>query len=101
MLSVTLDTKNSHYTYVEPSTNRFTVTSKDDVGASIVRLALLAMNDPNSVPDEVQISGDAKSYRKLVGIMGSESGEKIDVTKQNVDEYKASLGPLEAAPVIR
>ncbi|KAG9004674.1 hypothetical protein FRB94_002516 [Tulasnella sp. JGI-2019a] len=98
-----LDTKNRHYTSIGPSTSKFTLTSKDDVGASIVRLALLAVGDPNSVPNEVRISGDAKSYQELASIMGSESDEKIDITEQNVDEYKASLGPLGAdpAPVIR
>ncbi|KAG8864086.1 hypothetical protein FRB96_006959 [Tulasnella sp. 330] len=88
-----LDSKNRHYTSIGSAEKKFTVTSKDDVGASIVRLSLLAAGDPNSVPDHVRINGDAKPYEELAEIMGAESGEKIDVTEQDVDEYKASLGP--------
>lgn len=58
---------------------KFSFTSKADTSASVARLAVLAVNDPSSVPDHVNVSGDAKSIKELAEIFSRESGEKFQV----------------------
>lgn len=86
-----LDTKCHHYTSVGPATGRFSMTSKDDIGRSLARLAILAANDPTSVPDRVRLSGDAKSYQELADIFSRENGEEIKVSEESVEEFTANM----------
>lgn len=52
-------------------------------------MSVLASADPQSVPDHIRISGDAKSPRELAKIMGRESGEEIQVKGGNFEENRA------------
>jgi len=74
-----LDTKHGVYTSVGHPTAKVTLTSKTDIAFSLVRLAILATENPSEVPDKVRISGDAVSYQKIADVMSKESGETITV----------------------
>jgi len=87
------DTKNRRYTALGPITNRFTVTSKSDIGSATVRAGLLALNNPASVPDVVIISGDAKSYQEIAEIVGRERGEEIQIVEESPEQNKPGSDP--------
>lgn len=56
-----------------------------DVGAAVARLSILAVADPTSVPDEVRISGDNRSFNELAEIVGQAVGKKIKVVEEPVE----------------
>lgn len=74
------------------------MTSKADIARSLVRLSLLAAKDPVSVPDQIRLHGDAKSYKEIAEIMSRECGETIKVSEENADEFLANIGEEHREP---
>lgn len=85
---VGLDTVNRTYTVAGQPNNKFSNTSTADVGSALVRLSLLAIENPGSVPDHIRLSGDAVSIAGLAKIVGDERGETIEVKTTDAAETK-------------
>jgi len=68
-----------------------TWTSLGDVGRTVAELAINAFADPNSVPNELRISGDVKSYREVAEIVGRQMGETIEVKGLDWETKRAEV----------
>ncbi|KAG8983576.1 hypothetical protein FRB94_007507 [Tulasnella sp. JGI-2019a] len=81
-----LDTKSGVYTSLGSGTadKEVSITSTADIAAAVARLAIIAVADPTSVPDQVRITGDNRSFNELADIVGSEVGKKITVVEEPV-----------------
>lgn len=73
------DTEKGVYSMLGDPSKRFTLTSINDVASSVLQLSILAAANPNSVPDHVRISGDAKAPNEVAELMQKESGQKVEV----------------------
>ncbi|KAG8859710.1 hypothetical protein FRB96_004284 [Tulasnella sp. 330] len=82
-----LDNKSGVYTSLGLGTSdkKVAITSTADIGAAIARLSTLAVADPQSVPDDVRISGDNKSWNELADIVGRATGKTIKVVEEPVE----------------
>ena len=67
-----------------------TFNSLTDIASSVVRLSLLALENPASVPDSVRLNGDARSFREIAEIVEKETGKTIQVKSIDQAEYTAS-----------
>ncbi|KAG9019440.1 hypothetical protein FRB90_002263 [Tulasnella sp. 427] len=83
-----LDTINRIYTAAGDPNNKFSVTSTTDIGSALVKLSILATENPASVPDQVRLSGDAVSIAELAQIVGKERAETIEVKTTDAAEMK-------------
>lgn len=54
-------------------------------------LAVLASLPPSSVPPEVYLSGDSKSFADIDKIMGDHGAGQVEVTSIPLAEYKAQV----------
>lgn len=57
-----------------------TFTHLDDIGRSVARLAILAVNEPNTVPEVVRVAGTSANAYKIADLVGAKIGKKIEVT---------------------
>lgn len=83
-----LDTINRTYTVAGQPNNKFSATSTANVGSALVRLSILALENPAAVPDHIRLSGDAVSIADLAKIVGEERGETIEVKTTDAAETK-------------
>ena len=74
------------------------MTSKGDIGSTLVRLAVLSTADPDSVPDHVRVCGEAKSVNEIAKIIGEESGETIKVESVDPVQFKESINAETSDP---
>lgn len=70
---------------------KVSVTSTVDVGSTLVRLSVLAIENGEAVPDNVRVSGDAVSIAELANIVGKERGEIIEVETVDAAENKQRI----------
>ncbi|KAG8882833.1 hypothetical protein FRB97_007657 [Tulasnella sp. 331] len=83
-----LDNENGVYTSLGAgaSDKKVSITSTADVGAAVARLSILAVADSKSVPDQVRISGDNKSFKELAEVVGQATGKTIKVVEEPAEE---------------
>ncbi|TFK51295.1 NAD(P)-binding protein [Heliocybe sulcata] len=85
---VGFDTPGGTYTCVGPRNSPFALTSKTDIGRSLVFLSLLCMSSPDEVPDAVRLAGSLASVEDIANAVGKESGKKIEIKEIDLKEFK-------------
>jgi len=93
-----LDWKTRVFTAVGSARRKVTFTHTKDLASSLVRLSILAVQNPSSVPDTARISGDEVTVEELAGIFTKESGDKVEVKVVDAAEFHANLKPEEVFP---
>ncbi|KMQ81461.1 hypothetical protein RF55_26251, partial [Lasius niger] len=81
-------TRDNRYEAVGSPEQRTSYTSMDDVAKS---LAILASSPPATIPDEVHLSGDSKSFLEIAKMMQDNGAGHIDMSSVPLDEYKARV----------
>ena len=64
-----------------------TFTHLKDLAHSIIRLSVLAVDDPTSVGSVVRISGDAISPKEIAKLVGDAIGKRIEITTISLDDF--------------
>lgn len=83
------DTEGGIYTCIGPKAVPFALTSKADIGRSLVYLSLLCMSSTNgAVPDEVHLAGSLASVEDIANAVMKESGKKIEIKEIDLGEFK-------------
>ncbi|KAG8909002.1 hypothetical protein FRB99_000105 [Tulasnella sp. 403] len=85
------DLTNRVYTSVGSPSHKFTVVSEEDIARSTARVAILAAENPNSVPDIVRLHGQSISFHDMATAVSRESGELVEVKGLGYDEFKERL----------
>jgi len=70
---------------------KMSTTAINDIAHAIAQTAVLAANDPNSVPDDIRIQGDVTSHQEVADLVSKESGESIKVVGGDYDAIKKDL----------
>ncbi|EIW63468.1 uncharacterized protein TRAVEDRAFT_161801 [Trametes versicolor FP-101664 SS1] len=88
------DLANNVFTSYGPATSKFGSTGKSDIGRTVGRLAVLAL-DPStsaSVPDEVRIAGSTTSYENVRDITARVKGvPKGEIKIEDLDKLEQDL----------
>ncbi|KZT30160.1 NAD-binding protein [Neolentinus lepideus HHB14362 ss-1] len=82
------DTSGGTYTFVGPRTTPFALTSKADIGRSLVFLSLLCMSSPKDVSDEIHLAGSIVTVDDIAKAVSKESGKKIEVKEIDLKEFR-------------
>lgn len=92
--TVGFDLANNVFTSYGPATSKFGSTGKSDIGRTVGRLAVLAL-DPStsaSVPDEVRIAGSTTSYENVRDITARVKGvPKGEIKIEDLDKLEQDL----------
>lgn len=73
---------------------KVTYTALQDIGTALAELSILAVENPDSVPEHVRIAGDSKSADELAAIFGKESGATIATKGLDRIKKKAEIDEL-------
>jgi hypothetical protein len=85
------DTKNKIYRPCGSVDAAVSWTGIGDISRTVAELICKAVVDRNSVPNEIRISGDVKSYKEIAEIVGHQRGETIQVKGLDWDAKQAEL----------
>ena len=83
-----LDIKGRFLTAVGSPDTKVSFTSHADVGWTVARVAVLAINDPASIPDRVRVAGDSKSFQEIAEVVRDKLGGEVEVKSIDIEEYK-------------
>lgn len=91
-----IDIKSRKFTTVGSPDIPITFTAEQDIASSIVRLAVLAVQNPPAVPGYARVNGDTKSWSEMAQIVEEATGDKVEVTSVSREEWKTDdpLGKL-------
>jgi hypothetical protein len=81
-------TKHGKFEAVGSPAQRTSYTSMHDVGTA---LAILASSPSGSIPAEVHLSGDSKSFSEIAAIMEEHGAGVIEVSSVSLESYKAKV----------
>ncbi|KIL83644.1 hypothetical protein FAVG1_13127 [Fusarium avenaceum] len=81
-------TKHGKFEAVGSPAQRTSYTSMHDVGKA---LAILALSPSGSIPAEVHLSGDSKSFSEIAAIMEEHGSDVIEVSSVSLELYKAKV----------
>ncbi|KAI0355070.1 NAD-P-binding protein [Trametes cingulata] len=89
-----IDVKNNVYTCYGPPSQRYTTTDTKDIGRSVARLAILAL-DPataHKVPDELRIAGSTVSFEEVRDIVARVKGvPKGEIKSEDLAQLKERI----------
>ncbi|KAI0642076.1 NAD(P)-binding protein [Trametes meyenii] len=89
-----IDVANNTYTCYGSPTQRFSATSRADIGRSVARLAIVAL-DPataSKVPDELRVAGTTASYEDIRDLIAKTKGiPKGEVKSEDLAVLKARI----------
>lgn len=90
-MALGIDTPNRVITVIGDPAAKFSSSSVRDIASSIVRLAILAVQDPNSVPDHARLNGTSASVVELAELIGKENGAQIQISVGDIEAVKAKI----------
>ncbi|KIO31662.1 hypothetical protein M407DRAFT_4953 [Tulasnella calospora MUT 4182] len=90
-MALGIDLPNRVFTVVGDPAAKFSSSSIINIASSIVRLAILAVQDPSSVPDHARLNGTAFSMAELAELVGKEQGSQIQVNFGDLEAVKAKI----------
>lgn len=79
------DSTNRKFEAVGNADAKGTFTGLDDIARVVAALAVM---DPQSLPDDIRIMGDARSANEIAELMGKAGAGDIEVTSIDYDEYR-------------
>lgn len=81
-------TSKCSYEAVGSPTQRTSYTSLDDVGRAVTIMASL---NPSDIPDEINLSGDSKSFIEIARIMEDAGSKPITVSSIPLESYRSQV----------
>ncbi|KAG9017074.1 hypothetical protein FRB90_001853 [Tulasnella sp. 427] len=86
-----IDTSNRVVTVLGNPEAKFSSCSARNISSSIARLAILAVQDPKSVPDHVRLNGTTSSMKEIAEFIGKANGAEIKVNAQGAEALEAKI----------
>ncbi|KAG8914161.1 hypothetical protein FRC01_004197 [Tulasnella sp. 417] len=90
-MALGIDLPNRVFTAIGDPAARFSSSSIINIASSIVRLAILAVHDPSSVPDHARLNGTAFSMAELAELVGKEQGAQIQINVGDLEAVKTKI----------
>ncbi|KAG8940689.1 hypothetical protein FRC03_005178, partial [Tulasnella sp. 419] len=81
------DIANSKVTVIGTSQNRFTLTSKTDIGLSVAAVIALWKENPSALPQTLHIASDTLSYGEVRDLLSKVYGREFQLETEDADEF--------------